>query len=369
MGGIGIYRWLNTKTGKSYVGSSHNLEKRKESHTCALASGTSYSLHLQSSYNKYGADKFIFEVLEECPVEDLERREAAWIISLDSVKNGYNLTYDTIGPWRGESGKARRQNALRGYPENWGEIRAKILERDGHQCIRCGVRNFSVIERFADGTFTVVQEAASHQEARFAADVLISQTGKNYTVIDLACAHLNNPDPMDVRDENLGMLCFYHHSEHDRVQHSIKARITARRKKKLIAKKKGNGMNIVQKKKDMDRMISVRVSEEQAIRIEAEAERQKLTVSDVVRQAIVLFFRHRESISSTPTSGEKLNKNFQIVMDKFHALEFELVRTQMILARVVDPTRTRITEQLLALATEDAEVIVAEKKEETAQVA
>jgi hypothetical protein len=43
---------------------------------------------------KYGIDNFLFEVVEECSLEELNNREKYWIKYYDSHNplNGYNLT-------------------------------------------------------------------------------------------------------------------------------------------------------------------------------------------------------------------------------------------------------------------------------------
>lgn len=89
---IGIYRIVNKVNGKCYVGQSVNVEGRLSNHLKWLSSGSHGNKHLQSAYNKYGADNFITEVLEECSKSDLNAREKYWISYYDSFNSGYNLT-------------------------------------------------------------------------------------------------------------------------------------------------------------------------------------------------------------------------------------------------------------------------------------
>lgn len=89
----GIYMILNVYNNKCYVGSTKNLYKRKNEHFRYLKNNKHHSDHLQRAYNKYGSDKFIFAILEECGIENLIDREVFWIKmknSLDS-KYGYNI--------------------------------------------------------------------------------------------------------------------------------------------------------------------------------------------------------------------------------------------------------------------------------------
>lgn len=63
---IGIYRIKNLKNNKCYYGSSKNIEKRWKTHLNGLKNGNHHNIHLQRSWNKYGEDNFVFEVVEEC---------------------------------------------------------------------------------------------------------------------------------------------------------------------------------------------------------------------------------------------------------------------------------------------------------------
>jgi group I intron endonuclease len=88
----GIYKIVNKLNSKSYVGSSSNLNKRWYSHIFRLKKNTHHSSKLQNSFNKYGIENFLFELIEECPKELLLEREQYWIDTLNSYVNGYNST-------------------------------------------------------------------------------------------------------------------------------------------------------------------------------------------------------------------------------------------------------------------------------------
>ncbi len=60
----GIYRILNLVTDKWYVGSAKNIGKRWKDHKRNLRKGTA-NPYLQNSFNKYGAENFILEILRE----------------------------------------------------------------------------------------------------------------------------------------------------------------------------------------------------------------------------------------------------------------------------------------------------------------
>lgn len=89
----GIYKILNIVNGKLYIGSGANLRRRKREHFCRLKSNTHINKFLQNSWNKYGGDSFVFEIIELTNTDDLIKREQYWIdhyISYDK-KKGYNI--------------------------------------------------------------------------------------------------------------------------------------------------------------------------------------------------------------------------------------------------------------------------------------
>jgi len=92
-----VYRIINTKNSKSYVGQTkRTLSDRKSSHKHGMNSGVKYSLY--KAMRKYGWIFFAWEVLEECNLEDLEVREKYYILKYNTLEpNGYNMTLNTCG--------------------------------------------------------------------------------------------------------------------------------------------------------------------------------------------------------------------------------------------------------------------------------
>ena len=90
---IGIYKILNTVNNKVYVGSATNIEKRWRDHKWHLNRNIHHNSHLQSSWNKYGAETFEFTVLLECRIDDLLVNELKFILAHNSFDNncGYNV--------------------------------------------------------------------------------------------------------------------------------------------------------------------------------------------------------------------------------------------------------------------------------------
>jgi hypothetical protein len=96
----GIYRILNTKNSKNYVGSSVNIESRWKQHINSLKAGKHRNQYLQRSFNEHGIDKFSFSILEELSKDFLLEREKYWMDLCRSCdKNfGYNLYKDPTRP-------------------------------------------------------------------------------------------------------------------------------------------------------------------------------------------------------------------------------------------------------------------------------
>ena len=88
----GVYQIKNKVNGKTYIGSSINIEERFINHKRNLIRGTHKNSKLQNAYNKYGSKKFIFEIIEICFKETLHEREQEWI---DSTQ--YNMGLFGVG--------------------------------------------------------------------------------------------------------------------------------------------------------------------------------------------------------------------------------------------------------------------------------
>jgi group I intron endonuclease len=90
----GIYKITNPK-GRVYIGQAINIEKRKSSYR----RGHSISQRrLYNSISTYGYDQHIFEVIEQCPIEELNTRERYWQEYYDVLsETGLNCKLTKIG--------------------------------------------------------------------------------------------------------------------------------------------------------------------------------------------------------------------------------------------------------------------------------
>ena len=90
----GVYVIRNIENGKMYIGSTSNpFKKRWENHRQRLRKNEHHSVHLQSSYNKYGKDSFEFQIIEITSPEKARERESYYISLYNTLnpKYGYNI--------------------------------------------------------------------------------------------------------------------------------------------------------------------------------------------------------------------------------------------------------------------------------------
>ncbi|HQF37046.1 MAG TPA: GIY-YIG nuclease family protein [Candidatus Dojkabacteria bacterium] len=120
----GIYCIENIITNKKYIGLSRDINKRLWSHKTNLIKNKHSNMHLQSAFNLYGIDNFIFYIIEECDKEDLNDKEI-YYIELYKARNrefGYNILVGGGGTEGREvtqetreklskAGKGRKRNA------------------------------------------------------------------------------------------------------------------------------------------------------------------------------------------------------------------------------------------------------------------
>ena len=89
----GIYLIINLENGKRYIGSSKDIYDRLHTHCYNLKNNKGRNAHLQSAWNKYGENVFVWSVLEYCDENVRFEREQYYI---EMIKPEYNLTTNVI---------------------------------------------------------------------------------------------------------------------------------------------------------------------------------------------------------------------------------------------------------------------------------
>ncbi len=98
----GIYKITCIKNGRIYIGSSINVQRRWLEHKRELNKKDHHNIHLQRAWNKYGAQHFIFQVIEYCGQDELFNREQYWLDKLQPFECvGFNIGRDAQAPQRG----------------------------------------------------------------------------------------------------------------------------------------------------------------------------------------------------------------------------------------------------------------------------
>lgn len=86
----GVYKITNTITGDFYIGSSKNVKNRLAAHKCKSTWDRYSNNPMYLDMQKYGVDKFAFEILEEAEIEQLKEKEQQFIETLKPTYNQIN---------------------------------------------------------------------------------------------------------------------------------------------------------------------------------------------------------------------------------------------------------------------------------------
>lgn len=102
----GIYKIINVVNNKFYVGSAVNFRRRKIGHWHKLKRGDHANRHLQAAWNKYGAQAFVFVIVEELADSvDLLEAENRWLKEHVGKEYCYNIARDSVSIGLGTYGE------------------------------------------------------------------------------------------------------------------------------------------------------------------------------------------------------------------------------------------------------------------------
>ena len=85
-----VYKITNTITGDFYIGSSKNVKHRWADHKCPSLWKRCPNKQMYIDMQKYGVDKFVFEILEEVEPGSLKEKEQQFIETLKPTYNDRN---------------------------------------------------------------------------------------------------------------------------------------------------------------------------------------------------------------------------------------------------------------------------------------
>jgi group I intron endonuclease len=102
-----IYQITNMESGKYYIGSAESFEKRMWQHKSDLRRNVHKNPRLQAAWNKYGADAFVFEVIEVIPTgEHTLTWENKYLHEHVGKGDCYNINIDATAPRLGQKHSA-----------------------------------------------------------------------------------------------------------------------------------------------------------------------------------------------------------------------------------------------------------------------
>lgn len=125
---FGIYSITNIINNKKYIGSTaKSFDSRWKKHITNLKNGGHASHHLQSSWNKYGEDNFVFKIEEVVDsLENLLNLERDYITKYDSYNNGYNENPDpNFSPMLN---KHTQEKVSEGMKKYWERLKEELSE-------------------------------------------------------------------------------------------------------------------------------------------------------------------------------------------------------------------------------------------------
>lgn len=93
----GIYKITNIINGNIYIGSSKNIHNREIQHFSDLRLRKHSNSHLQRAYNKYGKERFVFNIVERCKESQRLLREQWYLDNIINWDKDYNISKMATG--------------------------------------------------------------------------------------------------------------------------------------------------------------------------------------------------------------------------------------------------------------------------------
>lgn len=97
-----VYKITCLTNNKVYIGKTNDITERFACHKRLAKQGSFNCIKLYPAMRKYGIEKFVMEIVEECSAEqEAYEKEKHYIKILGSIENGYNLLEGGLGAMSG----------------------------------------------------------------------------------------------------------------------------------------------------------------------------------------------------------------------------------------------------------------------------
>ena len=115
----GVYKITNTITGDFYVGSSKDVKQRWACHKCQSTWKNYPNNPMYLDIQRYGVDKFVFEILEEVEPEHLKETEQKFIETLKPTYNSNNAKGFNIERYKDYQKSDKRKEYQKEYQKDY----------------------------------------------------------------------------------------------------------------------------------------------------------------------------------------------------------------------------------------------------------
>lgn len=113
-GKSGIYKWINLRSGNSYIGGSINLGKRLKSYySYSHITDSRRNMVIHKALLKYGYSNFKLEILEYCNKDEVLSREQYYLDLLKPEYNSLKIAGSPLGFKHSEETKAKYKEAAK----------------------------------------------------------------------------------------------------------------------------------------------------------------------------------------------------------------------------------------------------------------
>lgn len=124
----GIYK-ITSPSGRVYIGESKNILRRWKDYKKSSCKG---QLKLTNSFQKYGVNAHIFEIIEECEFDSLLCRERYWQDFYDVLKKGLNCRLTECSDKKGVFSEETRKKISESRKGATASEETKQKIRDNH---------------------------------------------------------------------------------------------------------------------------------------------------------------------------------------------------------------------------------------------